>query len=211
MTNLHEPHDQAQSGATDETNDTSETLIRRAILGDQTGYEVLFERFAPGVYRLCYSLLLNREDAEDVMQEAFVYAFKNLRRFDAHKSAFKTWLFTIAISRCRNHYRRFTPPLLDISDLLGMMLAAPRSEQPESEMMRTSAKEAVGAALQRLPARLREAVVLRYGHGLTYREIAEIMDCPQKTAESRVRLAHESLRGLLAPVGQGLLEELLSF
>jgi RNA polymerase sigma factor (sigma-70 family) len=61
-----------------------------------------------------------------------------------------------------------------------------------------------------LSPRLREAIVLRYGHGLTYREIAEIMECPQKTAESRVRLAHERLRGVLQSDGRALLEELLS-
>ena len=69
---------------------------------------------------------------------------------------------------------------------------------------------AVTRALARLSPRLREAVVLRYGHGMTYREIAEVMDCPQKTAESRVRLAHDKLRTVLQPVAPGLMEELLS-
>lgn len=200
MTDLHE---------TTHSNEMPETLIAKALSGDQAAYAVLYERLAPSVYRLCYSLLLNREDAEDVTQEAFVYAFRNLRRFDAGKSAFKTWLFTIAISRCRNQYRRFVPPILDVTELISAAIAAPRSEQPESALAHSSAKEAVEAALRRLQPRLREAIVLRYGHGLTYREIAEVMNCPQKTAESRVRLAHDALRGLLTPSGQGLLEELL--
>ena len=71
-----------------------------------------------------------------------------------------------------------------------------------------TAQEAVERALAGLTPRLREAIVLRYGHGLTYREIAEVMGCPQKTAESRVRLAHDALRGALQ--GQDLLEELVS-
>lgn len=195
---------------TQEAQDAPEALIRRAVNGDQTGYAALYDQYAPSVYRLCYSLLLNREDAEDVTQDSFVYAFKNLHRFDASRSAFKTWLFTIAISRCRNQYRRFVPPLLDVTELITAAIAAPRSEQPEAMMAHSSAKEAVEAALRRLQPRLREAIVLRYAHGLTYREIAEVMDCPQKTAESRVRLAHDALRGHLAPVGHGLLEELLA-
>jgi RNA polymerase sigma-70 factor (ECF subfamily) len=65
-------------------------------------------------------------------------------------------------------------------------------------------------ALAALSPRLREAIVLRYAHGLRFREMAEIMGCPQKTAESRVRLAHDALRGLLQAEGQGLLEELLN-
>ncbi|MDZ4767981.1 MAG: sigma-70 family RNA polymerase sigma factor [Chloroflexota bacterium] len=184
-----------------------DALITRAVAGDQGAFAALYDRLAPAVYRLCYSVLLHREDAEDVMQEAFVYAFRNLRCFDPAKSAFKTWLFTIAISRCRNQRRRFTPPLLDITEAIGAALVSPRDEQPETAYAHASARQSLEVALRRLPSRLREAVVLRYGHGLTYREIAEVMVCPQKTAESRVRLAHEALRGLL-PSAQGLLEEL---
>ena len=186
-------------------------LIACALTGEQTAFASLYDLLAPGVYRLCYSLLLNHHDAEDVAQETFVYAFKNLRRYDAKLSAFKTWLFTIAICRCRNVYRRGRPLLIEFSTGLQNALHAPKSETPEAAYARTSAKEALERALANLSPRLREAVVLRYGHGLTYREIAEIMDCPPKTAESRVRLAHEALRGALDPVGQGLLDELLSF
>ncbi|MCU0514051.1 MAG: sigma-70 family RNA polymerase sigma factor [Anaerolineae bacterium] len=183
-------------------------LIRRCLAGDQRAYAALYEQYAAAVYRLCYSLLLQKQDAEDVAQDTFVYAFKNLARFDAAKSAFKTWLFTIAVSRCRNMYRRkhrwFT---LDWQQLLH--LAAPHSETPEAVLAQQHASAAIHTALGELSPRLREALVLRYGHGLTYREIAGIMDCPPKTAESRVRLAQEHLRTRLQAVGHGLLEELL--
>jgi RNA polymerase sigma-70 factor (ECF subfamily) len=185
--------------------------IARCLQGDQAAYSALYERFAPGIYRLCYSLLLNREDAEDVTQDSFVYAFKNLHRFDARLSSFKTWLYTIAICRCRNLYRKNKVPLIDLGNLLQIGLPAPKSETPEAAVARSSAREAVERALAQLSPRLREAIVLRYGHGLTFREMAEVMGCPQKTAESRVRLAHEALRGVLQPVGAGLLEELFLF
>ncbi len=186
-------------------------LITCALAGEQVAFASLYEVFAPGVYRLCYSLLLNHHDAEDVAQETFVYAFKNLKRYDSKLSAFKTWLFTIAICRCRNVYRRGRPLLIELTTGLQNALHAPKSETPEAAYAHTSAKEELERALANLSPRLREAVVLRYGHGLTYREISEIMDCPPKTAESRVRLAHDALRGALDPVGQGLLDELLSF
>lgn len=188
-----------------------ESSMSRALRGDQTGYAALYDLFAPGIYRLCYSLLFNREDAEDVTQETFVYAFRNLHRYDAKLSSFKTWLYTIAICRCRNMYRKSQVPTCDLAPFLTNGLPAPRSETPEAALAQQSAREAVSRALASLTPRLREAVVLRYGHGLTYREIAEVMDCPQKTAESRVRLAHDALRGSLQAVGQGLLDELLSF
>ncbi len=186
-------------------------LIAQAVAGEQQAYAELYEQFASGVYRLCYSLLLNTHDAEDVVQETFVYAFRNLARYDANKSAFKTWLYTIAVSRCRNLYRRQRMLTLDISQLLHANLAAPKQETPEAVFTQRSVQEALRDALAKLSPTLREAVVLRYGHGLAYREIAEVMNCPQKTAESRVRLAHKQLHHLLLPLGQGLLEELLQF
>jgi RNA polymerase sigma-70 factor, ECF subfamily len=188
--------------------DELQALINCCLEGDQYSYEALYHQFAPGLYRLCYSLLLNQQDAEDVTQEAFVYAFKNLNRYDPQRAAFKTWLYTIAISRCRNVHRRNRPALMDIAQILQLNLSGPRSESPESHAAQQSAHSRIEAALAALSPRLREAVVLRYGHGLRYREIAEVMNCPQKTAESRVRLAHEALRGLLHSDGLSLLEEL---
>ncbi|MBE2271134.1 MAG: sigma-70 family RNA polymerase sigma factor [Anaerolinea sp.] len=193
------------------TPDQIESSITRALQGEQAGYAALYDVYAAGIYRLCYSLLFNREDAEDVTQEAFVYAFRNLHRYNGQLSSFKTWLYTIAICRCRNMYRKNQVPTCDLAPLLQIGLPAPKSETPEAALAHRTAREAVADALASLSPRLREAVVLRYGHGLTYREIAEVMDCPQKTAESRVRLAHDALRGALQPVGQGLLDELLSF
>jgi RNA polymerase sigma-70 factor, ECF subfamily len=192
------------------TPDDIATHIALGLRGDQSGYQALYEAFAPGLYRLCYGILLNRDDAEDVAQDAFVYAFKNLRRYDAAKASFKTWLYTIAISRCRNLYRR-SRPLVELSNLWHNPVLAPRDESPEAAYAQRSAQEALERALARLKPSLREAIVLRYAHNLTYREIAEVMDCPSKTAESRVRLAHDTLRGLLEPHGAGLLEELLSY
>jgi len=186
-----------------------EAIIDRALNGDQHGFAELYDRFASGVYRLCYSLLMNEQDAEDIVQESFVYAFKNLHRYDPKKASLKTWLYTIAVSRCRNTYRRKRFVMVDISQLLGFELKAPTSEAPEAAVIRRDAEEAIQRALVDLSPRLREAIVLRYGQGLTYREIAEVMGCPQKTAESRVRLGHQRLKQSLAPVGHGLLEELL--
>ncbi len=182
--------------------------IEQCLRGDQTSYEALYQEYAGGIYRLCYSILLNQQDAEDVAQEAFVYAFKNLERYDRQRAAFKTWLYTIAISRCRNLFRRKRPALMDITQILQLRVPGPKSESPESVLAEHDVHGSIETALASLSPRLREAVVLRYAHGLMYREMAEIMNCPQKTAESRVRLAHEALRGLLQSEGPALLEEL---
>ena len=187
----------------------TDAVIQRALGGDQHGYAELYDQFASGLYRLCYSLLVNEQDAEDILQESFLYAFKNLHRFDSRKASLKTWLCTIAISRCRNTYRRKRFLMVDISQWFGFELKAPSSEAPEVAAIRRDAEESIQKALADLSPRLREAIVLRYGQGLTYREISEVMGCPQKTAESRVRLGHQRLKQSLQPVGRGLLEELL--
>ena len=186
-----------------------DAIIRRALGGDQHGYAELYDRFASSLYRLCYSLLMNEQDAEDILQESFLYAFKNLHRFDSRKASLKTWLTTIAVSRCRNTYRRKRFLMVSISQWFGFELKAPASEAPEAAAIRRDAEESIQKALGDLSPRLREAIVLRYGQGLTYREISEVMGCPQKTAESRVRLGHQRLKQSLQPVGHGLLEELL--
>ncbi|MCA9913576.1 MAG: sigma-70 family RNA polymerase sigma factor, partial [Anaerolineae bacterium] len=156
-----------------------------------------------------YGLLLNQQDAEDVVQESFVYAFKSLQRYQPERASFKTWLYTIAVSRSRNVHRRKQLNLVELSHQGTHQVPAPSTEMPEAALTRRELTEAVERALANLSPTLREAVVLRYGHGLTYREIAEVMECPPKTAESRVRLAHAKLKEHLQPVGRGLLEDLL--
>jgi len=69
-----------------------DAIIERALAGDQIGYADLYDRYAASLYRLCYSLLMNEQDAEDILQESFLYAFKNLHRFDSRKASLKTWL-----------------------------------------------------------------------------------------------------------------------
>ena len=152
---------------------------------------------------------MDEQDAEDILQESFLYAFKNLHRYDSRKAALKTWLYTIAVSRCRNTYRRKRFLTVDISQWFGAEIKAPAAEAPEVALMRRDASDSIMRALGELSPRLREAIVLRYGQGMTYREIGEVVGCPQKTAESRVRLGHQRLRQSLQTVGMGLLEELL--
>jgi len=190
--------------------DVTSELIQCCLNGDQAAYTELYEQYAPALYRLCYGLVLNRQDAEDVVQESFVYAFKNLARFDPEKAAFKTWLYTIALSRSRNVHRKKRLPTIDISQIFQINIAGSDAEQPEAVLAHRTAEDEIIRALAKLPSQLREAVILRYGHSLTFREVAEVMDCPPKTAESRVRLAHRRLHRLLAHHGQGLLAELLS-
>jgi RNA polymerase sigma-70 factor (ECF subfamily) len=185
-------------------------LIVRCLDGDQVAYATLYDRHASSLYRLAYSVLLVEQDAEDVLQESLVYAFRNLHRYDPERGGFRTWLYTITISRCRNARRRKWLPTVALTSLLnvGIEPQAPEDELPEVRAAWQEIRNALETALHTLSPRLREAVALRYGQGLTYREMAEVIGCPQKTAESRVRLAHEQLRKAMSPADRAALEEL---
>jgi RNA polymerase sigma-70 factor (ECF subfamily) len=187
-------------------------LIARCSAGDQAAFATLYDRYAPSLYRLAYSILLVEQDAEDVLQESMVYAFRSLRHYDPGRGAFRTWLYTITISRCRNARRRKWLPTVALTHLLniGVEPPAPPDQSPEASAAWQEVRASLERALHTLSPRLREAVALRYGQGLTYREMAEIIGCPQKTAESRVRLAHEQLRGAMSAADRAALEELWS-
>jgi RNA polymerase sigma-70 factor (ECF subfamily) len=174
--------------------------IERGCQGEETACAALYEHFSPALMRLCLGLLGDRQDAEEVTQDAFVYALRNLKRFDASRSAFSSWLYTIALSRCRNKRRR---KLLIQLPLELLSLEGPRQQDRsvESVLARRGVRDQVWQALQGLRPHLREAVALRYLGEMRYKEIGEVLACNPKTAESRVRLGLDELRRALRERG----------
>lgn len=158
------------------------------------------------IYRLAFGLLQNKEDAEEVLQDSFEYAFRRLNHYNPQKSAFTTWLYRITVSRCRNKRRRKWLPTLPLGDFSQQGVPDPQSIQPDSLMELDEQQIIVWEALTGLSDKLREAAVLRYYHGLRYNEMGDILGIPPKTAESRVRLAHRALRKQLDKVEIGLRE-----
>lgn len=179
----------------------SPDLIVRCLQGDETAYADLYRLYAGDVYRLVYSLLGHREDTEEVVQDAFIYAMRKLVRYEPERASFRTWLFIIAASRARNKRRRRWLPTVSLRQLIqmGVEPSAPDdpSRPPEARVEDAGRHEAIQAALEQLSPKLHEAAMLRYFEGLTYQEIGQILNIPRKTAESRVRLAHKALRGLI--------------
>ncbi|MFN2107204.1 MAG: RNA polymerase sigma factor [Candidatus Promineifilaceae bacterium] len=172
-------------------------LIQRCLSGEEVAYVILYERHASLVYRLAYSLLQQREDAEEVLQDSFEYAFRKLADYDDQKSAFTTWLYRITVSRCRNKRRRKWLPTSPISLLAPGGVKDENAPAPDQVLEQSDLERDVWAALGKLSPKLRETVVLRYYYALQYREIGEILGISPKTAESRMRLAHEKLREII--------------
>ena len=154
----------------------------------------MYNLYAGAILRLCYGVLQNREDAEEVLQDTFDYAFRKLRRYDPNKASFKTWLYQIGISRCRNKRRRKLLRTVSIHQLLSQEIEDRSAPDPVSFLSQSELQTAIWQALNRLSPKLRETAVLRYYAGLSYREIGEVLSIPQKTAESRMRLAHNALK-----------------
>jgi RNA polymerase sigma-70 factor (ECF subfamily) len=175
--------------------------IARGARGEEAACAALYLRFSPAVLRVTLSLLNDLADAEEVTQDTFVYALRNLGRFDPHKSAFTTWLFTIAISRCRNKRRRAWLRALLPLEAAEAEVQAESQHLVEAVLERRGVRRQLWEALQELPPHLREAVALRYFGGLRYREIGQVLECNPKTAESRVRLGLNALRPALRSRG----------
>lgn len=172
----------------------SDDLFARCLSGEESAYLTVYNEYAGTIYRLCYSLLQQEQDAEEVMQDSFEYAFRKLHQYDARKAGFKTWLYQIAVSRCRNKRRRKWLPTFSISEQVREEVADEANPTPAERLALSERQQVVWDALQRLTPKLRETAVLRYYEGLTYNEIGQILSIPPKTAESRMRLAHKALR-----------------
>ena len=171
-------------------------LIQRWQQGDERAAELLYNYHRDATYRLAYGLLGNREDAEEVAQDALTYALININRYDSSLSRFSTWLHTITVSRCRDKRRRKILPQFSLTVWLQRGQDIPDyGPGPEGATATNETRSEVWQAVQQLKPQLREAVILRYWIGYTYREMAEILGCPLPTAQSRVRLAFNHLRG----------------
>lgn len=178
--------------------DETQLLIERCLAGEQAAYVALYDQYSNVIYRLAYSLLQHQEDAEEVLQDSFEYAFRRLDHYDPRKSAFKTWLYRIAVSRCHNKRRRKWLPSLSLQQLDGAEAKDPAAPLPDERAALNEQQRAVWNAVRELSPKLREVAILRYYGGLQYGEIGQVLDIPPKTAESRMRLAHKALREQLS-------------
>jgi RNA polymerase sigma-70 factor (ECF subfamily) len=173
-------------------------LIARWYAGDQRAAESIYNQYKEQTFRLTYGLLGNAEDAEEAAQDSLTYALLHIHQFDERRSKFTTWLYMIAVSRCRDIVRKRRLPTFSFSAWFGSRQSSPDSQPgPEQRAAKNETYKSVWNAIQELSPALREAILLRYWGSLTYQEIAEIIGCTMKTAQSRVRLAHQKLARIL--------------
>jgi RNA polymerase sigma-70 factor (ECF subfamily) len=179
-------------------------MLRAVLAGDPTAYRGLVEKYQNRVYGMVYGMLRNREDARDVTQDAFVKAYNNLGSFRL-ESSFYTWLYRIAmnlaIDLARKQKRRKTSSFEDevgTRDETGGIDEIHHQDNPRRALERKELYARIMEALDKLPDDQRQVVLLRELEGLSYKEIAEVMDIPEGTVMSRLFYARRKLQQLLA-------------
>lgn len=177
-----------------------EVLIERWRAGDERAAEVIYNLHCERTFRLAFGLLGNAEDAEEAAQDALAYALLNIAQFDEKRSQFTTWLHMITVSRSRDILRK-RRPIFSLAEWLKVRASPPDWRPgPEQSAEISEMNHTIWDAVHTLSPMLREALVLRHWGGHTYEAIAEITGCPMKTAQSRVRLAHQKLAETLSQI-----------
>jgi RNA polymerase sigma-70 factor, ECF subfamily len=169
---------------------TDEELVARATAGDLDCFNQLVTRWERPIYALAFRTLGREEDARDVVQEAFLRAYRGLRGFKG-EAKFSSWLYRITLNLCRDSMRRDrrapivqTPEGVDAVDLADAQ-ASP-SESVEDLVARREMSQAVSRAMAELPEEQRTAILMKEYHGLTFQEIADTLGCPLSTVKTRL-------------------------
>jgi len=180
----------------------TQDLIESALEGDEAAAQALHSSHYPAVFRLAYLLTQNLDDADDATQEAFIYAFTHLDKYDPNRSPFGSWLKVIVTSRCRDLQRKQRIPPISLQDLTqsGQQLEDPTAaHQPDAMLQKTGLQQSVWSALNQVPGKSRQALILRYYGELSYPEMAKALGCRVSTAKSRVAYGLGVLSDLLQP------------
>ncbi|MFZ2541021.1 MAG: RNA polymerase sigma factor RpoE [Gallionella sp.] len=186
--------------------EVDQQLVERAQRGDKHAFGLLVTKYQRKLGRLISRFVRNSAEAEDVTQDAFIKAYRALPGFRGD-SAFYTWLYRIGINTAKNHLmaNKRRPPTSTIFDAdeaesfeEASLLRAVAT--PENELISKQVVDVVQTSLQQLPEDLRNALTLREIEGLSYEEIAAVMNCPIGTVRSRIFRAREAVAENLRPL-----------
>lgn len=178
--------------------DTDAVLVKRVQAGDNRAFDLLFHRYKHRLRSAVSRILDNREDVDDVVQDAFVKAYRALPKFRG-ESQFFTWLYRIATNTAKNHLvakaRKHTSTDVDIYEEAASneYTHLQENENPENLLESRELELLIKETVQNLEPELRSAITLREHAGLSYEQIAQIMDCPVGTVRSRIFRARASV------------------
>jgi len=180
-------------------------LVKRVQKGDKRAFDLLVLKYQYKVQAVVSRFIKDSSEVQDISQEAFIKAYRALKNFRGD-SQFYTWLYRIAVNTAKNHLvtRNRRPPSEDIdigdAEHYGGSEYLKDNDTPEAEMYRTELEEVVFRAMSELPEDLRTAVTLREMEGMSYEDIASVMDCPVGTVRSRIFRAREAITEKMRPL-----------
>ena len=186
---------------------TDKALIERVKNGEKAAYDLLVLKYQQRIINLVSRFVRNHSDALDVTQEAFIKAYRALPNFRGD-SAFYTWLYRIAVNTAKNHLavqnRKPSQSDYDVSEIEQIEENSALKEQatPENLLLKDELQATVLKAIEELPEDLRSAIMLREIEGLSYEEIATVMECPIGTVRSRIFRAREAIDNAMSPLLQ---------
>lgn len=187
------------------TKGTDARLVERAQRGDRHAFDLLVLKYRHRIEALVARYVREPQDVQDVVQDTFVRAYRALPRFRG-ESRFFTWIYRIAINTAKNHLvaRSRRPPAEDVdaaeAEYWSGGEALTEIETPESSLAGEELRKVVFDTIEALPEELRTAMTLREFEGLSYEEIATIMDCPIGTVRSRIFRAREAVDTAVRPL-----------
>jgi len=172
--------------------------------GDRAEFARLIEAYSGQIYRLALKMVQNPQDAEDILQETFIKAYKALPKFEG-RSSLSTWLYRIATNEALMFLRKKHPVQVSVDEPLKNDEGDERPRQivdwcclPEEELMSTEARANLDRSIQELPDSLRAVFLLRDIEGLSTRETAEVLDISESAVKTRLSRARFRLRELLS-------------
>jgi RNA polymerase sigma-70 factor (ECF subfamily) len=200
------PELQRAAGAAVSEREVDRQLVVRAQGGDKRAFELLVEKYQRKLGRLLARFIRDPAEVEDVTQEAFIKAYRALPGFRGD-SAFYTWLYRIGINTAKNYLmalgrRAPTSTEVEAEDAEGFEDGGQLRDinTPESLLLSKEIAQTVNATIDELPEELRTAIQLREIEGMSYEDIARIMDCPIGTVRSRIFRAREAIAERLRPL-----------
>ena len=187
--------------------DGDDKLVKRAKKGDSRAFDLLVLKYQGRVAQLVSRYLNNAAEVEDVTQEAFIKAYRALPNFRGD-SAFYTWLYRIAANAAKNHLvalgrRPSSDVALDDSEVFDVPGCLKDHESPDEVIMGQQLEALISRTVEELPVELRAALTLREFEGLSYEEIADVLECPIGTVRSRIFRAREAIDVKVAQQLQG--------
>lgn len=177
-------------------------LIKKSSTSDPKAIEVLVKQHQSAIYKLCYSILEDPDDAQDATQEAFIAVLNSLKNYRGD-SALRTWIYAIALNTCRSFLRKRQRRAALFASLTEASINRRTGiASPEKQVIQSEQSQTILQALAQLNEKHRLPVILRYYHDLSTKEIAEILNIKLGTVHSRMNTARKRIAGNLQRGGQ---------